>query len=135
MGASEHLVKALKPRDDDRWRALAYGLGQLSRLELLRLRRALQTPGEVVLDGFNYDPVRRLWCPLAVALDVPRIAAEHRPRRTLSNGSAKSLIVDVGREKHGGFSLNPLHGVSGEYFRNHRHRDLVQVVDWMLTTA
>jgi hypothetical protein len=135
MSTDGHDVTVPNPSDDDRWRALVHGLGQLSRFELLRLRRALRTPRGVILDGFNYEPIQRLWCPLAIALDVPKIAAEEWSGRTLTNRSAKSLIIDVGREKHGGFSLNPMHGVRGEYFRHHRYRDLVRTVDWMLATA
>jgi hypothetical protein len=135
MGFGQRNVTATYPASDDRWRALMYGLGQLSRIELLRLRRALQTPGGMVLDGFNYDPVRRLWCPLAVALDVPRIVAKHWPRDVPSNRSAKNLIIEIGREHHGEFSLNPLHGVKGQYFRTDRHADLIKVVDHVLTVT
>lgn len=136
MSVGQATIEEPYPASDDRWRALLYGVGQLSRPELLRLRRTLDTAGEVVLDSFNYDPARRRWCPLAVALGVPDIAAEHWPHHQLSNRSAKDLIIAIGRERHGGaFSLNPLQGIEGRCFRTSRRSDLVAAVDTVLATA
>src|SRR5580704_11399861 len=105
-------------RTDGRCAALARGLAQLSHSELAHLRDVLVTrPEFVVVDTYNYDVDSGAWCPLAVALGVPAYARETRTP-VPNNTAAKRLILKVGREKHGRFSLNPIKEVAGEFFRD-----------------
>jgi len=116
---------------DGRCRALARGLLQLTPHELTRLYDALiADPDRVVVDTVNYDIHSDSWCPLAVGLGVPEIA--HRRGGVSSNTEAKRLILEVGCEKHGQFSLNPISGVAGNFFRHNRHSDLIALVDYIL---
>lgn len=115
---------------DDRCRALHFGLSQLSPAELQKVQLAAQSADGMVLDGFNFDPDRRLWCPLAVGLGVPELC-EHEGQG-LSNRAAKEVILSVGRSVHGDFSLNPLSGVSGSFFTDHRLRDVRELIEFMI---
>lgn len=122
-------------RTDARCSALARGLAQLSHSELAHLREVLATrPESVVVDKYNYDVSSGAWCPLAVALGVPAYARE-TGTPVPDNTAAKRLILRVGREKHGSFSLNPIKGIAGDFFRDTRHSDLLQLVDYLLEHA
>jgi hypothetical protein len=119
-------------RTDARCSALACGLAQLSHSELAHLRDVLATrPESVAVDTYNYDVSSGAWCPLAVALGVPAYARE-TGTSVSDNIAAKRLILKVGREKHGRFSLNPIKGIAGDFFRDARHSDLLQLVKYLL---
>jgi hypothetical protein len=87
----------------------------------------------MVLDGFNFDADRRLWCPLAIGLGVPELCEDEA--HLLSNRAAKEVILSVGRSAHGDFSLNPLSGVAGSFFTDHRLRDLRDLVEFMIASG
>jgi hypothetical protein len=117
-------------RTDARCRVLAEGLRQLTAAELKRLHQALtHEPDTVVVDSVNFDPVARAWCPLAVGLGVPDVPAA---RQISTNDAGKQLILEVGHAKHGAFSLNPVSGIEGEFFRDTRHSDLTALVEYLL---
>jgi hypothetical protein len=119
-------------RTDARCSALARGLAQLSHSELAHLRHVLVTrPESVLVDTYNYDVASGAWCPLAVALGVPAYVRETRTP-VPDNTAAKRLILEVGREKHWTFSLNPIKGIAGDFFRDARHSDLLQLVNYLL---
>jgi hypothetical protein len=119
-------------KTDARCTALARGLTQLSRSELSHLRDVLvRRPQAVLVDTFNYNVASGAWCPLAVALGVPEFVRE-KAILVPDNAAAKRLILCVGRDKHGGFSLNPIKGIEGDFFRETRHSDLLQLVDYVL---
>jgi hypothetical protein len=116
---------------DKRCKALACGLLQLSRQELDRLYDVLlATPDQIVVDTVNYDVDTDGWCPLAVGLGVPEIA--RRRGGINSNADAKKLILDIGCMKHGEFSLNPISGIAGDFFRDDRYADLTVLVTYLL---
>lgn len=118
---------------DERCRALEHGLNQLSLSELQRLQASLNVPGSVALDEYNYDPDRNLWCPLAVGLGVPAIAAREYTSRSISRRFAKDMIRSIGRTYHGSFTLNPIKGIPGSFFRKDRHTDLKNLVDFVIS--
>jgi hypothetical protein len=108
---------------DARCRALAWGLRQLSVEELWRVCITLDdNPASVVTDSCNFDPDTGAWCPLAIGLGVPDIAAAGGGVN--SDAEGKRLILEVGRLRHGEFSLNPMSGVPGSFFRGDRRADL-----------
>jgi hypothetical protein len=109
---------------DPRWSALRWGLDQLSTHELLRILAHVERGGAMVCDGFNYDEDRQLWCPLAVGLDAPRWAAKFEDPATMTNETAKRLILALGRSIRHDFSLNPMSGIGGHFFRSHREADV-----------
>jgi hypothetical protein len=108
--------------------ALSYGLNQLRTDQLIRVLKHLDGGGDMACDSFNYDEGRQLWCPLAIGLDVPRRIEELGidPAK-MTNTLAKSVILDVGRSFRGGFSLNPLSGTPGRFFRSTRQSDVAVV--------
>jgi len=107
---------------DARWRALHFGLSQLSAEQLARLATWLEEGKPLALDTFNYDSLRNLWCPLAIGLDVP--AKVGRLASTISNDEAKVIIRRAGESYRRGFTLNPMSGVAGNFFRDNRLVDL-----------
>jgi hypothetical protein len=117
--------------NDARCHALTRGLLQLATSELERLEVALaESPDAVVVDSYNFDPATGAWCPLAVGLDVPATAQARGG--ILSDAQGKELIVEVGSRKHGRFSLNPMSGISGTFFRDDRHAELHRLVEYLL---
>jgi len=114
-------------KSDPRFRAIYRGLDQLFNDELHRLLNHIRADGRLVCDEVNYDADSRSWCPLAVALDVPSYVNDVRLNDGLSDGVAKRLILDVGRRSRPDFSLNPIHGVPGHFFRESRRQDIENV--------
>jgi hypothetical protein len=80
----------------------------------------------IVVDGCNYNPTTRAWCPLAVALEVHRVA-ERENRRLSTDAEAKEYILSVGRRFNPEFGLNPMSGIAGTFFTTFRRRDLLRV--------
>jgi hypothetical protein len=117
-------------KKDPRCRALARGLLQLSQFELAHLLDVLTTtPERIVVDSYNYDPSTGSWCPLAIGLGVPDTA---EAQTVASNEEAKQLILKVGTQRRGRFSLNPVHGISGQFFRDDRHSELAELVKYIV---
>ena len=112
-------------RDDPRYIALRRGLEQLSGPQLTMLAGHVASGNPVVVDGCNYDPVSGAWCPLAVALDVPRVLRRDGVGVT-TDDEAKEHIVRIGARTNPGFGLNPMRGVVGSFFTTSRRRDLLQ---------
>jgi hypothetical protein len=108
---------------DLRYQALRKGLSQLEVIHLQRLRSYLLDERAIVCDSFNYDQERELWCPLAIALDVPQLLSRHEVR-TMTNENAKMVISEIGRSQLGKFTLNPMSGIPGNFFRQNRVYDL-----------
>jgi hypothetical protein len=121
-------------RTDARCIALAAGLRQLSQEELERLHEALVSdPESVVVDSCNFDVEAGAWCPLAVGLNVPELAAERDDLVTDADG--KRFILEVGRARHGDFSLNPVSGIAGDFYTADRHADLLLLTRHMLDAS
>jgi hypothetical protein len=114
---------------DMRCHALQTGLQQLDNADLTRLRDHMDQALPLALDTFNYDRRTGAWCPLAVGLGVDK----HVDSTGLTNDMAKAIIIAVGERKYGSFSLNPISGISGEFFRSNRYADLQGLVRYMLT--
>lgn len=113
---------------DERCAALAFGLGQLTTAELLRLRRALVGTENVLLDGGNYDPASGSWCPLAIGLGIPDQPIE----ASLTPEEGSAMILAAGRSTRPSFTLNPISGTRGQFFRDDRRGDLYRLVEWIL---
>ena len=111
---------------DLRYVALRKGLEQLDRRQLAVLVRHIQLGEPLVVDGCNYDPTTGAWCPLAVALDVRRMA-ERENRRLSTDAEAREYILSVGRRFNPEFGLNPMSGIAGTFFTAFRRRDLLRV--------
>ena len=109
---------------DLRWRALWRGLGQLGVVELRRVLNHMENGGAIVCDTFNYDEGQGLWCPLAIGLNVPELIRKHDDSRKMTNERAKRVITEVGKQSCPDFSLNPMSGIPGNMFREHRRRDV-----------
>jgi hypothetical protein len=110
---------------DLRREAIQFGLNQLTDEQLQRILTHNRAGKAMCCDTFNYDVKRGLWCPLAIGLDVPRLAKHERP--TCRNNSwGKSFITEVGQSSRRGFTLNPISGVPGNFFRNNREADIVK---------
>jgi hypothetical protein len=131
MQADRPLAHRRVPVDDERWCALIRGLDQLDATGLRRVLARSERSDGVVLDTYNYDADRGLWCPLAAGLDVDEFI-EPREKRSLDDSRAKGFIIEVGRFRFGAFSLNPLSGVPGVAFREHRREDLRQACRQLL---
>ncbi len=136
----QNIGESLEVPADDRFKALQEGLSQLTDDDLARLQQHIATDGALVLDEvhFYYDDRtgKGMWCPLAVELDVPRIAAaEAIDLSALTERCAAQMIRSVGRNAVSGFTLNPISGVSGEFFTGNRRRDIAVVVGSMTTKS
>jgi hypothetical protein len=118
--------------DDPRWRALHLGLGQLKDRQLLRIIRHVANGGRMVCDTFNYDPNTDAWCPLAVGLGVPGAAAAALDQERFTNESAKAFIVKIGRHTSPTFTLNPVSGIPGTFFRDDRINDVISLCRYIL---
>lgn len=121
-------------RHDDRCKALVHGLSQLAASDLVRLAKHAGAGKDLLLDEMNYDPARGLWCPLAVAVGADLELSAERVS-TLTNQGGKRLIVTLGRREDPEFSLNPMHGVKGRFFRTHRRRDFLQALSWVVSSS
>jgi len=121
---SEERAIAERFHHDARWKALQYGLNQLTLDQLRRIMDHISSGGSMVYDSYNYDEERGLWCPLAVGLDVPRWVENCDDPVTMTNERAKHVIVTIGRKWRKDFSLNPLSGISGQFFTRDRAVDV-----------
>lgn len=104
---------------DPRYRALYDGLNQLTVIEL---RKILEYDGPMVWDGWNYDPERQAYCPLAVALGIPGMASGG-----MTNARCEALIGEIGGRR-GPFRYNQMRGVPGDFYRESRAEDARGVV-------
>jgi len=113
---------------DARWAALSHGLNQLRTDQLIRILKHLDAGGEMACDSFNYDEDRQLWCPLAVGLDIPSwIEQSGNDPAEMTDKVAKRIILGIGRRWRMDFSLNPLSGTPGRFFRTTRQSDVAVV--------
>ena len=110
--------------DDLRYLALRNGLEQLTCHQLTVLAEHLESSKPMVLDGCNYDAVHGTWCPLAVALEVDRVA-QGEGREIAADVEAKEYVVCIGRKTNPRFHLNPMSGIVGEFFTRSRRSDLL----------
>lgn len=79
----------------------------------------------MVYDSFNYDESRGLWCPLAIGLDMPRLIDSIDLRgKKLTNEQAKAVIREIAEDWIPGFTLNPISGVPGRFYRESRADDI-----------
>lgn len=118
---------------DPRCKALSAGLCQLSLGELRALEAELKTGGRVLLDGGNYDAGTDLWCPLAVGLNVQATAEARWPSGVPSEDAARALIIEIGRERHSEFGLNPIRGIPGDFYRSNRLQDLRRLTAYVIS--
>lgn len=112
-------------RNDPRYTALRRGLEQLNRHQLTVLEKHVESGSPMVVDGCNYDPASRTWCPLAVALEVERVLRDEGIA-VGTDEEAKEYIVNIGTRTNPKFGLNPMHGVVGKFFTDSRRNDLLQ---------
>lgn len=122
---------ASERQSDPRYIALKRGLEQLTRDEIQRILDHIDREDEVVVDHRNYDEGRDTWCPLAIGLDVPRLVSKLEIE-CLTDTIAKRVILRIGNEKHDDFTLNPLRGIEGQYFREQRREDLKNMCEIIL---
>ena len=115
--------------EDGRCQALRTGLEQLDDADLRRLRDHLDGSQPLVLDAANFDPATATWCPLAVALGLHEEAGP----LPVDDRAAKEVILAEGRRKYGAFSLNPLSGTDGVFFRQNRYEDLRALVTYLVS--
>ena len=112
--------------DDPRYVALRRGIEQLNRHQLTVLAGCVESESPMVVDGCNYDPVSRTWCPLAVALELDRVLCD-QGITVATDEEAKGYIVSVGTRTNPRFGLNPMRGIVGSFFTGSRRNDLLQV--------
>ena len=118
------------PSCDARWQAVHFGLCQLTNEQLFRILHHVQRGGRMVCDAYNYDPSSDSWCPLAVGLGIPDMVAASP--QSFTNDSAKALITEIGRRTCPTFSLNPISGVPGSFFRDDRVNEILSVCQYIL---
>ena len=116
---------------DLRWQALYRGLNQLTTDQLCRIVSHVANGGGVVCDSFNYDVTSGDWCPLAIGLAVPELVAQMHVA-PVTNEWAKTFITEVGKRTCPGFTLNPISGVPGEYYRHDRVNDIVRLCHYII---
>lgn len=117
---------------DNRFVAMKHGLNQLKTEQIFKILNHVNSNEDTCVDDFNYDEDKKSWCPLAIGLGVPEIVVD-RGITNLTNEIAKPLIEEVGRSQLGKFSLNPLKGIKGDYFRENRIADLVEMCNLIIS--
>jgi hypothetical protein len=118
--------------NDARWQALHFGLNQLTNEQIARIIQHVKQGGGMVCDTFNYDRASDLWCPLAIGLGVPEMVAAMPNQPHFTNDSAKTFIIEVGLRSCPTFTLNPISGIAGHYFHEHRIRDILSLCHHIL---
>ena len=98
--------------EDPRKTGLKRGLEQLTLEQLQRLRA---WEGPLVLDNVNYKEGQ--FCPLAVALDLPR---------TLASPSDEAVVQHLTGL---GLSVYNTRGIVGKFYTSDRRRDLFEALD------
>ena len=111
--------------DDPRYGALRSGIEQLNRHQLTVLVRHVESGSPMVVDGCNYEPLSRTWCPLAVALEVDLVLRDEGIA-VETEKEAKELILSIGTRTNPGFHLNPMSGIAGAFFTTSRRSDLLR---------
>ncbi len=119
-------------RDDLRWQALQFGLSQLTDRQLLRIIDHVGNGGQMVCDTYNYDASMDSWCPLAIGLGIPEMLAAMGDKPRFTNDSAKIFITEIGRRICPTFTLNPISGVPGAYFRSDRMNDILGLCHYIM---
>jgi hypothetical protein len=120
-----HMRPGCALSSDRRYMKLIEGLAQLNEEAILRLQEYTKNGRPLILDDVHFDAKSGLWCPLAVALEVPKVAKdENLAVEQYSETKIKELIVSVGRNTVAGFGLNPMSGVRGNYYTDNRYEDL-----------
>lgn len=127
-----NLVTRTIAHTDLRWKAIYFGLNQLNDEQLSRIISHYHAGKKMCCDTFNYDAERGLWCPLAIGLDVPRLAERELPPRR-DNAWGKAFITEVGESSCRGFTLNPVSGIPGVFFRDTREVDIVETCKLLLS--
>ena len=127
---NNHINRTIDPTDL-RWQAIYFGLNQLNDGQLTRIIFHHHAGKKMCCDTYNYDAERELWCPLAIGLDVPRLAESERPSMR-DNAWGKAFIAEIGETSCRGFTLNPVAGVPGAFFRTNRQADVVETCKLLL---
>jgi hypothetical protein len=96
--------------EDPRKTGLKNGLRQLNEIQL---QRVIDYPHEMVLDEVNYDADTGRFCPLAVALDLPRIMEQ--PTHQLVFDTLTTL----------GYKVYNTRGIKGDFYTTNRKEDLI----------
>ncbi len=61
---------------------------------------------------------------MAVGLGVPEWVERHDDITSMTDRRAKEIMLMLGRAKSKGFSLNPLKGIPGSFYRENRAEDI-----------
>lgn len=92
---------------DERKEGLKRGLRQLNKDELIRV---IEYPGEMCLDTYNYADGK--FCPLAIGVGLDNM---HEP----THDKVFTELTMMG------FQIYNTRGIPGDFYREHRRRDLL----------
>lgn len=112
-----------KEEFDKRYIGLKRGLNQLNVRQIKRIIDFHESGRQILCDNYNYDKENGLWCPLAIGLNVHKSVS--LINQQLTDEVAKEIIIKEGKKYDPLFSLNPLKGVEGDFFRENRQEDLI----------
>lgn len=116
---------------DQRYLALKRGLNQLNNTQL-KIILDKKNHRKILCDNFNYDEELKLWCPLAIGLEVDK-KVEFYTTKPMTNETAKEIILLEGKKYNNDFTLNPLKGIKGNFFSKNRFEDLMTTCEDILT--
>jgi hypothetical protein len=92
--------------------------GRLSLLTSIQIRKILDTnPEEICYDTYNYDTDTQCFCPMAIALDIPRRLAAAKIDPT------QNIVEDM-LKVYGGEAWGTVKGIPGTFYTDNRPGDL-----------
>lgn len=97
---------------DARYRAV---WNRLSKLTETQLQRIIDNIDKVCLDTYNFDPMEKTFCPLAIA---------HGLDQCLSNPTDESVQAELAKHYT---PVNILKGVPGTFYTTNRRADLLAI--------
>lgn len=103
--------------DDARYRAV---YDRLSKLSIPQLARIIDNIDKVCLDTYNFDPVEKTFCPLAIA---------HGLDKCLSNPTDEIVQEELARHYK---PVNVLKGVPGTFYTTNRRADLLAICELLI---
>ena len=109
--------------NDPRFQKIYFVLEQFTSQQLEKI---LSFPDEMCFDTFNFDEKYQRFWPISVGLGVPDLVE----KESFTNLECRKMIDKLGEKQE--ITCNPLHNVSGLFYRENRKQDLFLIINQIL---